>query len=296
LGPKKSDEEYTDEDLDVFFTIAQDSAIAAENARLFEAVLREREAKIKAEHVAKRVKFARTIKHEVKNSLAGMEAPARFLSMYHLPDMKKAFNEKDEEWYEEICGRIGKASQDILKGIDKVLDIAEASLGGMETGEQPFRKMSFKVIWEDAKESSGVKGCDYETTIPDGFAVCVRYGPFERVFENLIINANDAMKDQGRKSIRMNCSYQEMEGRPVAYFEFKDNGPGIPKEIQEKIFDQGFSTKPKPDDSNLWATGYGQGLYVCKNNIETIHYGKLWVESEPGEGATFKFWIPMEQG
>jgi len=213
--------------------------------------------------------------------------------MYHVPDLKKAFKANDEEWFMDTCAKINKVSQDICKGVDKVLDIAEASLGGIETGEQPFRKISFKVIWEDAKESSSVKGCDYETTMPDGFAVYVRYAPFERVLENLIINANDAMKDRVQRLIRLNCSYSEIDGKQVACFEFKDNGPGIPREIHDKIFLQGFSTKPKPDDANLSATGYGQGLYVCKNNIENIHHGKIWVEGELGEGAIFKFWIPM---
>ncbi len=294
LGKKKSDQEFAQEETDYFPTIASQVSLAIQKALLVETVLEEREAKIKAEHVAERVRFARTIKHEQKNSLAGVESPARFLSMYHVPDLKKAFKENDEEWFNEICSKIDKVSQNICKGVDKVLDIAEASLGGMEIGEQPFRKISFKVIWEDAKESSGVKGSDYETTMPDGFAVSVRYTPFERVLENLIINANDAMKDQDQKLIQLNCSYREIDGKQVAYFEFKDNGPGIPKEIQDKIFQQGFSTKPKPDDANLLATGYGQGLYVCKNNIENIHRGKIWVESEPGEGATFKFWIPIE--
>ncbi len=295
LGKKKSDQEFSQEEIDIFPTIESQVSLAIRNARLIETVVEEREAKIKAEHAAQRIKFAGTIKHEQKNSLAGMESPARFLSMYHVPDLKKAFKESDGEWFMEICEKIDKVSQDITKGIDKVLDIAEASLGGMETGEQPFRKMSFKVIWEDAGESSGVKGCDYEITIPDGFAVYVRYGPFERVFENLIINANDAMKDQDQKLIQLNCSYSEIGGKQVAYFEFKDNGPGIPKEIHGKIFLQGFSTKPKPDDTNLLATGYGEGLYVCKNNIENIHHGKIWVESELGKGATFKFWIPTRE-
>ncbi len=293
LGKKKSDQEFAQEETDYFPTIASQVSLAIQKALLVETVLEEREAKIKAEHVAERVRFARTIKHEQKNSLAGMESPARFLSMYHVPDLKKAFKENDEEWFVEICSKIDKVSQDICKGVDKVLDIAEASLGGMETVEQPFRKISFKVIWEDAKESSGVKGCDYESTMPDGFAVCVRYAPFERVLENLIINANDAMKDRDQRLIRLNCSYSEIDGKQVAYFEFRDNGPGISKEIHDKIFQQGFSTKPKPDDANLSATGYGQGLYVCKNNIENIHHGKIWVESELGEGAIFKFWIPM---
>ena len=175
-----------------------------------------------------------------------------------------------------------------------MLDIAEASLGGMETGTQSSRRMSFKVIWEDAKESSRVKDCDYETSIPDGFFVYVKYVAFERVLENLIINAMDAMKDQAQKLIQLNCSHQNIDGKEAAYFEFKDSGHGIPKEIQEKIFEEGFSTKAQPDMKDLTASGYGQGLYVCKYNIEHVHQGKIWVESGPGQGAVFKFWIPMQ--
>jgi len=266
------------------------------NARLLETVVEEREAKLKAEHMAERVKFARTIKHEVKNSLAGsIEGPAQLLSMYHVKDLKKAFKEKDEEWFEEICGTIGKVSKKILKGVDKVHDIAETSLGGLDKGDQTIRRIYLKIVWDEAKAESGHgQDCEYESSIPDGFVVTGIYDPLQRAFVNLITNAYDAMRKQKKKLIGFSCAYKKIEGKQVSLFEFQDNGPGIPAELHERIFEQGFSTKPKPDAADLLAAGYGQGLYACKTYIEKIHDGKLWVESEPGKGTTFKFWIPMK--
>ena len=83
--------------------------------------------------------------------------------------------------------------------------------------------------------------------------------------------------------------------KKVGYFELSDNGPGIPQDILDHIFDQGFSTKPKPKSTEMEAAGHGQGLWVCKKVIEEIHKGKIWVESELGKGTTFKFWLPLNK-
>jgi len=104
------------------------------------------------------------------------------------------------------------------------------------------------------------------------------------------------MKDKDEPLIKLRCSYENIEGKRVAYFEVEDAGCGIPKEIQEKIFENGFSTKPKPDAKDLISSGHGQGLAACKLYIESIHEGKIWVESEVGKGTAFKFWIPANEG
>jgi len=67
----------------------------------------------------------------------------------------------------------------------------------------------------------------------------------------------------------------------------KDEGLGISGEEQEKLFKQ-FERLGDPARSK----GLGLGLVVCKNIVEG-HGGRIWVESEPGKGSTFKFTIPL---
>ena len=137
--------------------------------------------------------------------------------------------------------------------------------------------------------------CRLRSDMPDGFAFEGKYYAVLRVFENLIVNSCDAIKHLPFEDrlIQLSCAYQTIEGREVVYFEFEDNGAGIPPEILEKIFERNFSTKPKPENADLLASGHGQGLYACRMNIERIHGGKIWVESVPGKKTTFKFWIPL---
>ena len=70
-----------------------------------------------------------------------------------------------------------------------------------------------------------------------------------------------------------------------------DSGPGIPKEEQQRIF---MDRVRLPQTSNQ-TTGFGVGLSVCRRIVE-VHGGRIWVVSEPGEGACFTFTVPVWQG
>ena len=69
----------------------------------------------------------------------------------------------------------------------------------------------------------------------------------------------------------------------------KDNGIGISKEIQSKIFDIGENTSTKGTEND---DGTGLCLILCKEFVEK-HDGKIWVESEEGKGSSFIFTLPI---
>lgn len=66
-----------------------------------------------------------------------------------------------------------------------------------------------------------------------------------------------------------------------------DSGPGIPKENQEKIFEDQFRLKRDKDTE-----GYGIGLSLCQR-IVRAHYGQIWVDSSMGQGSCFHFTLPV---
>jgi PAS domain S-box-containing protein len=103
-----------------------------------------------------------------------------------------------------------------------------------------------------------------------------------RVFQNLI---NNAIKFRSRDVPRIHVSAQQKDRAWV--FSFRDNGIGIDKEYQDRLFVL-FRRLHGPEYS-----GTGIGLAVCKRIIER-HGGKIWVESEPGRGLTFFFTIPVQ--
>mgnify|MGYP000524706954 CR=1 FL=1 len=75
------------------------------------------------------------------------------------------------------------------------------------------------------------------------------------------------------------------------YVAVSDEGVGIPEDEQELIFDRFYRGK---SPATKRTTGAGLGLYLCKAVVEA-HGGRIWVESKPGQGATFVFTLPRER-
>ena len=103
-----------------------------------------------------------------------------------------------------------------------------------------------------------------------------------RVLINLIKNAWEA-SDKGNQT-KIHVSARPADEPNFVRIEVKDNGPGIPPEIQEKIWVSFFTTKGDRG-------GTGLGLSACMEII-TQSSGKIWVESKVGEGATFIILLP----
>jgi signal transduction histidine kinase len=105
---------------------------------------------------------------------------------------------------------------------------------------------------------------------------------FMRVFANFAQNAFDALSDRadGRVTLRFEVGQTEI------LTAFSDNGPGIPPEVLPHVFEP-FVTHGK-------AHGTGLGLAICER-IVLEHGGRIYVESEPGKGATFAFTLPVPQ-
>jgi signal transduction histidine kinase len=102
-----------------------------------------------------------------------------------------------------------------------------------------------------------------------------------QVWTNILDNAIDAMKGEGELTL---CTYGEPDHVCV---EICDNGPGIPSEIQPRIFDAFFTTKPV-------GQGTGLGLHISYNIIVLKHHGRITVESKPGY-TCFKIALPFTQ-
>jgi two-component system, NtrC family, sensor kinase len=108
------------------------------------------------------------------------------------------------------------------------------------------------------------------------------------VLQNLIINAADAVRDAGRAKgvLRVAAEIVRDADREQLHLQCKDNGVGIPKDILERMFDKGFSTKSRE-------TNYGIGLHWCANAIAALG-GRIWAASEgPGLGASMHLMLPL---
>ena len=112
--------------------------------------------------------------------------------------------------------------------------------------------------------------------------IAARPGALQQVWSNLLVNALDAMNDEGQLSIRV-----APEGATVRV-EIADTGPGIPPEIESRIFEPRFTTK----DGRV-QFGLGLGLSISRQIVEE-HHGTIGVESRPGH-TVFTVVLPAEQ-
>ncbi|GAT34050.1 two-component system, OmpR family [Terrimicrobium sacchariphilum] len=106
-----------------------------------------------------------------------------------------------------------------------------------------------------------------------------------RVLVNLLSNAIRFSAEGGE--IRVDARLRLNDGHPCVVFSVSDNGPGVPISDITKIFGEGVSIAKGGKYSS------GLGLAVCKELVEA-HGGRIWVETDRTDGATFSFSIPLD--
>jgi PAS domain S-box-containing protein len=108
-------------------------------------------------------------------------------------------------------------------------------------------------------------------------------GQLEQVFINLFQNSLDAL--EGKENGIINISINNEKDQVVVYF--SDNGPGIPREIINKVFEPFFTTKEV-------GKGTGLGLSIVYGIVED-HKGTISCKFKPYQGATFVIWFPQAE-
>ena len=131
---------------------------------------------------------------------------------------------------------------------------------------------SRRLLKEDASRRS--TSIEYEFEDPVLEVLVDRY-QIQQIIINLVTNAVDAMQDIDRQPL-LRIRIRNSAGGHVLT-EFIDNGPGLPNDCADKIFDAFVSTKEN---------GMGIGLAISRSIVEA-HDGELWAVNNPGFGATF---------
>ncbi|HEX3278041.1 MAG TPA: ATP-binding protein [Thermoleophilaceae bacterium] len=119
---------------------------------------------------------------------------------------------------------------------------------------------------------------EYDKSLPK---LTARGSELNQVWTNLLDNAIDALGESGTITIR---TRREARGIRV---DVADDGPGVPEDIRDRIFDSFFTTKEV-------GHGTGLGLATVHQIVVDRHRGRITVESEPGQ-TTFGVWLPLTQ-
>jgi light-regulated signal transduction histidine kinase (bacteriophytochrome) len=253
-------------------TIASNLAVAIEKTRLQDSIKHELEIQEKLVRELEQKnqeleRFTYTASHDLKSPLITIRG---FLGYLEQDARKGNFERLNTD-----IQRISDATEKMHRLLSELLDLSRV---GRVTNQK--KEVSFDVIVTEAlrRVEGQAKVKQARIRVGSGFpTVFVDTERLIEVIQNLIDNAIKFTSNEKQPDIEIN--YYLQDELPVFYVH--DNGIGIRKEFQDRVF--GLFDKLNPDSE-----GTGIGLALVKRIIE-VHGGKIWVESEEGSGATFCF-------
>jgi PAS domain S-box-containing protein len=225
--------------------------------------------------------MAAVMAHEIKNPLAGIEVLAGLLR-------RKVLDNADAQaLVKDIINEAKMANaivQEVLAFVRPVrLQVDRTSLGDA---------LASAVSLADGKATRGNILVDLDLP-PDLPPLGADQYQLTQVFSNLLINAYEALDGRGRIEIAARLAHTSAEGAllpdglqavPTVVVDVADDGPGMPPDIAEKIFNPFFTTK---------AQGSGLGLAIVRKIVDA-HEGRIDMTTADGRGTRFRVTLPVE--
>jgi signal transduction histidine kinase len=220
--------------------------------------------------------FLSTVTHELRTPLTAVRSLSEIL--YDNPELEL-------EQRQEFLGLVIKESERLTRLINQLLDMAKMEASAVEWH---IEEVDLGSVVRDAIASTGSlfrdKGISLQAAVPN--AVPRVQADRDRLIQVLVNLLSNAVKfspaSTGSVEVGITVNQEFLEVR------VRDNGPGIAAEDLEVVFDKfrqaGETMTDKP-------AGTGLGLAISRRIVEHLG-GRIWVESEPGRGAEFKFTIP----
>jgi signal transduction histidine kinase len=182
---------------------------------------------------------------------------------------------------------IKKALSKAFQGSSKAGKIC-ASMLALARGESSFAHVSVQKLVDEVllvlARDPRKDGIALRVQVQPGLIVWGDPVQLEQVLLNLLINARQAMLGKGGSlTIKAAAEGDEVKIQVI------DTGPGIPEELQDKIFQPFFTTKCSSRKGE--SKGTGLGLAICKEIVDH-HSGRIEVDSAVGRGTTFTITLP----
>jgi signal transduction histidine kinase len=260
--------------IDLLRTFATQSALAIQNARLFQEIAdKSRQLEAASRHKSE---FLANMSHELRTPLNAVIGFSEVL----LQRMFGELNDKQDEYLKDIYA----SGQHLLSLINDILDLSKIEAGRMELAPAPFH---LPTALENAvtlvRERAGRHGITLELDLDPGLGELVGdERKVKQVLLNLLANAVKFTLEGGRISLKAG----RRDG--AVAISVTDTGIGIAPEDQAAIFEE--FRQVGSDEKRREGTGLG--LTLAKKFVE-LHGGRIWVESEPGRGSTFTFTLPL---
>ena len=222
--------------------------------------------------------FVSNVSHELRTPLASIKAYAEMLIDGEAEDDKTR-----TEFYEVIqneANRLGRM-------IDNILNISRIESGLIKINKIP---LSLMVLLKQAIEVISPQARQKQITILEQIAPAVYQTLADRdmLYEsilNLLSNAVKYTPEGGTITVQTVAD----EARRKIAARISDTGVGIPPKDLPFVFDKFY----RAEANNRMAKGTGLGLSLVKHIIETVHHGRMFVESQVGKGSTFGFELDL---
>lgn len=264
---------------------------------------------IQTEKLASLGQMVAGVAHEIRNPVNSIAGNLQFMSNYS-KDLLKLVLAYEQEM-SQASGKIELLKSEIefnflaedLPEIIESMEVSTEQLNRLIGGLRNFSRTS-----EASPKPANLHECIDSTLlilrnkIKQGINVVKEYGniplvlcysgQLSQVFMNIITNGIDAMMERKDASeswqakIEITTSAIYVSGSAWVSIRIGDNGTGMPREIQERIFETFFTTKPV-------GKGTGLGLAISHQIVTQKHKGELKVRSEPGVGTEFEILLPV---
>lgn len=280
FGKRKSDKEYTNEDLDVLIPLTRDIAIAIVYAGLYEEVRQK-------DKLATLGTLVAGIKHEIGNPLSSiltiMQLFIRKMDEWDRIGMsQKERDEKVRNMINEVlheAHRIGRITR-------KFTDFARPGDEGMK--EIVSIKDTLKEALAILENELSLKHIKIEEDISeDAPKIYVDKDQMHQIFFNLLRNAAQAIEESNKPKEEAKISIIVKRKLDKVIIDISDNGCGIPEEKKIKIFEPFYTTKEG-------GKGTGLGLAIVQQLVGK-NRGDISFKSREGEGTTFMLEFPIEK-
>ena len=276
LGPRTTDQMYSDQDLNLLMTLAQAAAIALDNAVLYEELKRSQTMVRRVDRLRSLETIAGGFAHEVRNPLTSIKT---FIQL--APERKD-----DPEFIGHFSTVVAEDVARIERLIQEILDYArymEPKFMEEDINDIVESCLYFVRIRADAKSVTLRK--DLALNLPP---VTLDRQQIRQVLLNLLLNAIEAMGPAGGRLIVKTHRLTKSGGDSWVQVEVTDTGCGIAPGDLDHIFDPFYTTKHASDERE----GTGLGLTIVHQIVQE-HGGHITVDSAINRGTTFLVNLPI---
>jgi GAF domain-containing protein len=266
---------FTEREVKVVETFADQAAIAIQNVRLFNEIQdKSRQLEIANRHKSE---FLANMSHELRTPLNAIIGFSEVLVQGLFGDV----NEKQREYLQDVIG----SGQHLLSLINDILDLSKIEAGRMELELSTFHfRDALQSGVTIVRERASRHNITLSVTVADELgSVEADERKVKQIFYNLLSNAVKFTPDGGRVDVAVRRDHGDVR------VEVRDNGIGIADSDQARIFEE-FQQVGRERSRE----GTGLGLTLTKRFVE-LHGGRIWLESAPERGSTFTFTLPLRR-